>query len=201
MKKKWLILLLAMSPLLCWSGCYVWQNTKIPGPKGDVRVLVMFPIPGPTHVLSVSGDVQAVRFVPQEVGLRVEIKTTDGWYFVEDDKPLIKVSSLSMHFYYPKGKNLRDQTASFITMRQSFLGLESRAGYSGCPPLPGDVVTIRWSWKRAEKADQSGHYLANEVLVERVDREGKPWVHSSSWGHKPSEIIEVLIFDHKVDAL
>lgn len=201
MKKKWLILLLAMSPLLCWSGCYVWQNTKLSGPKGDVRVLVIFPSPGPACTLSISGDVQVVRFVPQEVGLRVEIKTTDGWYFVEYNEPLIKSCGLSVHFYYPEGKRLREETASFITMRHTFLGLEDRAGYAGCPPLPGDVVTIRWSWKHTEKADQSGHYLANEVLVERVDREGKPWVHSSSWGHHPSEIIEVLIFDHKVDAL
>ena len=201
MKKKWLLLVLVLSPFLCWSGCYVWQNTKLPGPSGDVGVLVIFPIPGPAVSLSISGQVQAVRLVPQEVGVRVEIRTTDGWYFAEYKEPLIKSSSLSVNFRYPEGMVLREKTASFITMRHTFLGLEDRSGYAGCPPIPGEVVCVRWSWKLMKKADQSGTYLSNEVFVERMDRDGKPFTHSSGWGYRDDEIIEVLIFDHKVDAL
>lgn len=223
MKKKWLLLLLVLSPFLCWSGCYVWQNTKLPGPSGEVNVtytisMILPDMPSANWSMdfSVSGYVEAIRFIPKEDGyVDLEVKTTKGWYF-----PRLQLlgridweKGVAVTFQYPEGMALRKETSSFITMRHKFLGLEDRAGYAGSPLIPGDITGVQWTRKLWQKVDKSGEYLANEVNISRVylvpsekDKKIKvpkhlPQSHASGWAHNPSEIIEVLIFDHKVDAL
>ena len=210
MKKKWLLLLLVLSPFLCWSGCYVWQNAKMPGPSGDVEVTYTVPIihedvmqqGNHNFIFSVSGYVEAIRFIPKEDGdIYLEIKTTKGWY----NSPRASLSGLidwdkgvSVTFQYPESMVLRKETSSFITMRHRFLGLEQRVGYAGSPLIDGDIVGVQWSREWWKTVDKTSEYLANEINVSRVNLARS---HASGWSHDPSEIIEVLIFNHNVDAL
>lgn len=210
MKKKWLLLLLVLSPFLCWSGCYVWQNTKMPGPSGEVSVTYTVPV---IHedvmqhgdwnmVFSVSGHVESVRFIPREDGyVDLEVKTTKGWYFPLQPKlpgPIDWEKGVTVTFQYPENMVLRKENSSFITMRHRLLGIEQQAGYAGSPLIPGDIVGVQWSRKWWKTVDKTSEYLANEVNVSRV---GLPRSHASGWSYDPSEIIEVLVFDHNVDEL
>lgn len=205
MKKKWLLLLLVLSPFLCWSGCYVWQNTKLPGPSGEVEVTYRVPIKQSGDLgndFLISGHVESVRFIPREDGyVDLEVKTTKGWYCPSGPvllpAPIDWEKGVSVTFRYPKDMVLREKTSSFITMRYKFLGLEDRGGYGGSPLIKGDVIAVRWSREKDGNPDYPDRFY-NHVAVDRV---ALPGSNAMRWAYDPFQIIEVLIFDHNVDAL